>query len=97
MKKVDFNVPVLDIDQNTINDNGTILLASKIIANHLMVQTKGDALKLFSWAQKIYKNEVLELDASDFKTLKQLIDESQFPVITKKVLIDCVDKADKSE
>jgi hypothetical protein len=95
--KVDFNVPLLDLDGNTINDNGTILLASKIMANHLMGQKSGDALKLFSWAQKIYKNEVLELDPSDFKTLKKIVDDSDFAVITKKVLIDCVDKAEKSE
>ena len=74
------NKPVLGLDGKEID--GSHL--GKIIAQTLAATTKGDALKLFTWAQKLYSSEELDLDPSDTETLKNFIKESESLTILTK-------------
>lgn len=61
--------------------NGNI---GKIIANVLVNTTKGDPIKYWGWALKLTNGEELDLDKSDFDTLKEFIKNTeQLPIITK--------------
>ena len=61
----------------------------KIVAQMLISETKGDALKFWDWAQKLYKGEILDLDKSDQEVFKNFIkDTEKIPVITKAQILD---------
>lgn len=87
--KIDLNKPVLELD-GTEAPNTTM---GKILAQLLVSETKGDALKLWDWAQKLYKGEIIDLDKSDQETLKSLLkDTDRLPVITKAQILEVITK-----
>lgn len=82
--KLDFNFNLVDLDNNPI-DNAN---AGKLIANSLVQQSKGDALKFWEWALALNKGEVLDLDSSDQETLKNFVKDSEnFAIIAKAQLL----------
>ena len=83
--KIDLNAPIIDLDGTEINDSNM----GKIVAQMLITETKGDALKYWDWAQKLYKGEILDLDKSDQEVFKNFIKETEkIPVITKAQILD---------
>lgn len=86
---LDFTGLLKGLDGQPIKDekNEDITLG-KLLANQLAFTGKGDALKLFSWAQKMYNGEALELDKSDEGTLKELIkNNEQLTVLAKAQML----------
>lgn len=82
--KLDFNFNLVDLDNNPI-DNAN---AGKLVANSLVQQSKGDALKFWEWALALNKGEVLDLDSSDQETLKNFVKDSEnFAIIAKAQLL----------
>lgn len=82
---LDFNQNLLGLDGKPVKDSdGQELSLGKLLANQIAFSGKGDALKLFSWAQKIYAGEPLELDKSDENTLKELIKNNEVLTIMAK-------------
>lgn len=82
--KLDFNFSLVDLDNNPI-DNAN---AGKLVANALVQQSKGDALKFWEWALALNKGEMLDLDSSDQETLKNFIKDSEnFAIIAKAQLL----------
>ena len=80
MRKIDLNFPILDLEGKEVEKSN----AGKIIANVLVNQSQGDALKFWGWALELNKKEPIELDESDFSTLKDFIKNSEaLPIITK--------------
>jgi len=78
--KLNFNFNLTDLDGKEI-ENGNV---GKILANTLINQTKGDAVKYWEWALALNKGEVIDLDTSDQETLKTFIKDSELlPVLTK--------------
>jgi hypothetical protein len=78
--KLNFNFNLVDLDGKEI-ENGNL---GKILANNLINQTKGDAVKYWEWALALNKGEVIDLDTSDQETLKTFIKDSEvLPVLTK--------------
>ena len=78
--KLNFNFNLVDLDGKEI-ENGNV---GKILANNLINQTKGDAVKYWEWALALNKGEVIDLDTSDQETLKTFIKDSELlPVLTK--------------
>jgi hypothetical protein len=74
-------VSVKDIDDKTIT-------LGKLLSSQLAQANKGDALKLFTWAQKCYNGETLDLDPSDETTLKEFIKgNEQLTVLAKAQLL----------
>lgn len=87
--KLDFNFSLVDLDNNPI-DNAN---AGKLVANALVQQSKGDALKFWEWALALNKGEMLDLDSSDQETLKNFIKENEnFAIIAKAQLLQVFKK-----
>lgn len=55
----------------------------------LSTMNKGNSMKLWDWAQTIWKKQDLEIDKTDSEVLKGLIETSEsLPVITKAQLLE---------
>lgn len=78
--KLDFNFNLTDLDGNAIDNANT----GKLLANTLIQQTKGDAVKYWEWALKLNKGEILDLDSSDQDTLKTFIKDSETITVLAK-------------
>lgn len=80
------NVPILGLDGVELPDSNM----GKLVGQMLVNGSKGDALKYFHWAQKLYKGEALELDPSDSETLKNFIkDNDQLTILVKAQALAC--------
>jgi hypothetical protein len=74
-------------------DGTTPLTLGRILANTMASQTKGDALKMYDWAKKLYAGEPLNLDRSDCKTMRDFIDTSdQITILAKAQLLEILDE-----
>lgn len=86
---LDFNQELKGLDGQAIKDekNESITLG-KMLSGQLAFGSKGDALKLFNWAQKMYNGEALDLDKSDEGVLKEFIKSNeQLTIIAKAQLL----------
>jgi len=71
---LDFNKQLLGLDGKPVKDaEDKDITIGKLLSGLLASANKGDALKLFNWAQKLYNGESLDLDESDKSTLKEFI------------------------
>jgi len=87
--KLDFNFSLVDLDGKPIDSAN----AGKLVANALVQQSKGDALKFWEWALSLNKGEALDLDSSDQETLKNFIkDNENFAIIAKAQLLQVFKK-----
>ena len=87
---VDLNKSLVDLDEKVIE--GAEM--NKILANALQNSRNGDALKLWDWAVKLHSGKTLDLDPSDFNTLKKFIeDEQTFPVLTKAQMLSALNES----
>lgn len=69
---LDLNLPLLDLDDKPIVENGIALFLHKIIASNLSGNTPGiDPLKAWNWAHELNKTGKTELDTSDLDKLKE--------------------------
>lgn len=82
---LNFNQTLKGLDGNSVKDNeGEDVSMGKLLSSQLASSNKGDALKLFTWAQKIYNGESLDLDPSDTQTLKDFIKSNDFLTVLAK-------------
>lgn len=87
--KLNFNFNLTDLDGKEI-ENGNV---GKILANTLINQTKGDAVKYWEWALALNKGDILDLDTSDQETLKNFVKDTEvLPVLTKAQLLKVLKK-----
>jgi len=77
--KINLNVNIKGLDGNDIPDANM----GKIIAGLLSQATKVDSVKFLGWAFKLYQGEELELDKSDFNTIKTYVENSELPTLTR--------------
>jgi hypothetical protein len=86
---LDFNQALKGLDGTEVKDmDGTSVTLGKLLSSQLASANKGDALKMFTWAQKIYNGETLDLDPSDEATLKDFIKSNeQLTVLAKAQLL----------
>jgi hypothetical protein len=83
--KLDFNFDFIGLDDQIFENNN----ASKMLAGALASSSKGDALKFWDWAKKLFKGEALDLDKSDQETLKSFVKESEsFTVLAKAQILE---------
>lgn len=86
---LDFTKHLVGLDGETIKDADGPVTLGKLLAAQLAFTNKGDALKLFTWAQKCYNGEALDLDKSDEGTLKDFIkNNEQLTVLAKAQLLE---------
>lgn len=87
--KIDLNFNLLDLDGNIIENAN----AGKVVANSLVQQSKGDALKFWEWALALNKGESLELDSSDLETFTSFVkDNENFAIIAKAQILKVLKK-----
>jgi len=85
---LDFNQALKGLDGKEVKDyDGTPVTLGKLLATQLASANKGDALKLFTWAQKMYNGETLDLDPSDESTLKEFIKTNEQLTVLAKAQI----------
>jgi hypothetical protein len=86
---LDFNQALKGLDGTEVKDmDGTSVTLGKLLSSQLASANKGDALKMFTWAQKVYNGETLDLDPSDEATLKDFIKSNeQLTVLAKAQLL----------
>ena len=49
----------------------------QVLAEALSASNKGNSIKLYNWALKLYNKESLEMDDTDFEVLRGLIETSE--------------------
>lgn len=87
--KLNLNFNLKDLDGKEIEGAN----AGKLLANQLVNQSKGDAIKFWELSLKLYKGEVVDLDSSDQSTIKNFIkDSEQLPVLSKAQLLQVFEK-----
>lgn len=87
---LDFNVALKGLDGQEVKDeSGTPVTIGKLLSSQLAFTNKGDALKLFHWAQKLYSGEPLDLDKSDQSVLSEFIkNNEQLTVLAKAQMLN---------
>lgn len=88
--KLNFNFNLTDLDGKELEAAN----AGKLLANTLIQQTKGDAVKYWEWALALNKGEILDLDSSDQETLKNFVKDSETITILAKAQVLNVFKKD---
>ena len=88
--KLNFNFNLTDLDGKELEGAN----AGKLLANTLIQQTKGDAVKYWEWALALNKGDILDLDSSDQETLKTFIKDSETITILAKAQVLNVFKKD---
>jgi hypothetical protein len=88
--KLDFNFNLTDLDGKELEGAN----AGKLLANTLIQQTKGDAVKYWEWALALNKGDILDLDTSDQETLKNFVKDSETITVLAKAQILNVFKKD---
>jgi hypothetical protein len=82
--KLDLNFELKNLEGQPI-ENANV---GKLIANTLISETKGDALKYFDWANKLYAGKTLDIDLSDAEVLKNFIKNHEgFTVLLKAQIL----------
>jgi len=82
---LEFNKTLNGLDGKPLKESeGKEVTLGRFLSGFLANHTKGDALKFFSWAQKLYAGENLDLDESDKETLKEFIKSHEGLTILSK-------------
>jgi hypothetical protein len=81
--KLDFNFQIKGLDGNDIQGEGGN--AGKLLSALLASQNKGNSIKLYDWALKVYNNTPLEIDSTDADVLIGLIEASESLTVIGKV------------
>jgi hypothetical protein len=79
--KLDFNFQFKGLDGKETQGES----AGKILSSVLAAQNKGNAIKLYDWALKLYNDKPLEIDKTDAEVLSALIENSEALTIIAKV------------
>lgn len=82
---LDFTKPLVGLDGVSVKDiDDKEITLGKLLSGQLAQSNKGDALKLFTWAQKCFNGEQLDLDPSDTQTLKDFIKNNESLTVLAK-------------
>lgn len=82
MKTINLNRQLLGLDGKELTD--ATANAGKLLAQQLANNTKGDALKLWSLATRLYSGEELTIDDADLALLKSQTEQSEALTVLAK-------------
>lgn len=82
--KVKCNVALKTLSGETFKDGVDDLLLGLAIANCLSYSEVGGKMKCFDLAKKFYSQKVVEIDASDLKLVKDIVEKNK--IYTNNVL-----------
>lgn len=91
MKKLDLNFQVQSLEGKNLDN------AARILAQALVSQPSGNPIKLYDWAQSLWKSGVIEVDDADIQTLESFVKDSKFLYVLSKgpilkALLSCRDQ-----
>lgn len=85
--------PLIGLDGKEIDDSHM----GKILANALVNKEGSDDIKYFDWALKLYNNEKIELDDSDYNKLyKEIENDKRLTRIVKAQILKEMDRQKKT-
>lgn len=93
-KVVDLNLSFIGLDGKVMPGSQSM---NEFVANALAAAKKVDAVKFCGWALNLNEGKALELDQSDFKTLKEFIENSEFETIIKAQILSALDEVKEKE
>jgi hypothetical protein len=79
--QLNFDFKLKGLDGQELSGNN----AGQVLASMLAMQNKGNSIKLFDWAMKLYNNQTLEIDETDCDVLLALIESTEQLTILAKV------------
>ena len=79
--KLDFNFQFKGLDNKEMQGES----AGRILSQVLASQNKGNSVKLYDWALKLFNNTPLEIDDTDADVLLALIENAESLTIMAKV------------
>jgi hypothetical protein len=91
--KIDLNFNLVSLEGKEIemprkqNEQPQYQNAGQLVAQMISGLNKGNSIKLFDWAIKLWNKEALEVDEVDFDVLKALIEEDQNLTVLSKAQI----------
>lgn len=87
---IDFNKNLIGLDGKPMIENDQPIFLSRSLANNLVNGAKGDAIKFYDWALKLYREGVLDLDRRDWEVLKQFVsDLDTVSILYRAQLLQC--------
>lgn len=81
MITIDLSKGLCDLKGKEIEGGNTL---GELIANFLVSDSKGPALKFFEWAEKLNDGGIIEVDSSDFDTFKSFVETNERMTILVK-------------
>lgn len=79
--KLNFDKKFKDLSGKEVTSQGTL---GQFLANALSGENKGDPIKIYGWALKLYAGETIDLDKSDQAKLKAIIESSESMTVMAK-------------
>lgn len=90
--KIDFDFQIKKISGEDYE--GEQNHCGKVLAQFLQQLNKGNSLKLWDWAQTLWKKQPLEIDKTDSDVLKEIVETTELlPVITKAQIIEVINNS----
>lgn len=80
--KLNFNFKIKSLDGKEIPNSDS---ANKLLANVLSQMNKGNSIKMYDWALKLWNSGELEIDDTDSHILEGIIDSTEFLTVLSKV------------
>jgi hypothetical protein len=78
MKTIDLNKKGLDLTGAVLKEaDGSDVSLGKTLGTFLVASTKGDALKYYDWACALYKGDTIKVDSSDFKKIRDFVENHE--------------------
>lgn len=90
--KLNFDFAFMALNGEVVKDGN----AGKVLASHVASGNKGNSIKLWDWALRMYNHQDIELDNTDFDVLYALISENEtLNVMAKAQLLNYMNDAKK--
>jgi len=82
MKTINLDFNFKDLSGKEIAGDGNN--AGRLLANLLVTETKGEAIKMYDWALALYNKKPIQVDDADFNKIKDYIQNSEKMTLLSK-------------
>ena len=91
--KLNFKFKIKNLSGKEVDGPDELIFANKLLGNMLSQMNKGNSIKLFDWAYKLWNKGEIEIDSTDSEVLHELIDKSEFlTVLSKTPMLELIKK-----
>lgn len=92
MKTINLNKNALSLSGEELKENGKVITLGECLGNFLVGSNKGEALKYYDWAIALYKGQTISVDDSDFKKIRDFVENhEQLTILVKAQIIKELD------